>query len=97
MAQLAEKVLSGRMNHFTPWATRLKPIGFRGMTVADKIIHSTRTMFFTATISGHPAGRTHPGNAPLPKFYARWMKTYLYDLIQSLPTAPIISASLPLR
>jgi hypothetical protein len=40
-----------------------------------------------------PSGRTRPGGARIPKFYARRITTHLLDLIYTIPMAPIISAS----
>jgi len=40
---------------------------------------------------------SHPATAPISKPYRRTDTTYLFDLINALPTAPIILASLILR
>jgi hypothetical protein len=83
-----------RINHFLHRQHTSKPLRFR-CKVHYKSVHLFHTNHvFITTIDRHPAGRVHPGNAPVLKFYARCIITYLYDLIKTLPMAPIILASL---
>lgn len=85
-----QEVLIDRMNHFSHRQHTSKLLQFHCWALC-KSVHSYHTDdVIVGKVERHPAGRSHPGNTPISKSYRRADTIYLYDIIITIATAPII-------